>query len=71
MGAPPDLRLVNAATEQDAAAVRALLREGVDVNARRADGATALLYAAHWNDVEMIDLLLKAGASVNAAEITV
>jgi uncharacterized protein len=71
MGAPPDLRLVNAAAEQDAAAVRALLREGVDVNARRADGATALLYAAHWNDVEMIDLLLKAGASVNAAEITV
>ena len=68
MAAGPDLRLVNAAAAQDKAAVRALLKEGVDVNAARADGATALLWAAHWDDLETVDLLLGAGATVNAAE---
>ena len=66
--AEPDLRLVGAAAEQDRAAVRALLREGVDVDSARADGVTALLWAAHWDDREMVDLLLDAGADVNGAE---
>ena len=38
------------------------------MNAARADGATALLWAAHWNDLETVDLLLRAGAKVNAAD---
>ena len=63
-----DLRLVGAAAAQDAQAVRALLHEGVDVHARRADGATALLWAAHWDDLETVGLLLEAGADVNAAD---
>jgi ankyrin repeat protein len=63
-----DVRLVTAAAEQDKATIRALLKKGVDVNARRADGATALLWAAHWTDLETVDLLLKAGANVNAAD---
>ncbi len=66
--AGPDLRLVTAAAEQDKAAVRALLKQGVDVNTARADGATALLWAAHWDDLETVDLLLRAGANVNAAD---
>ena len=66
--AQPDLRLVAAAKTQDAAAVRALLDEGVDVTAARADGVTALLWAAHWDDVETVELLLRAGAEVDAAE---
>ena len=48
--------------------MRALLDEGVDANAARADGVTALLWAAHWNDVETSELLLHAGADVDAAE---
>jgi ankyrin repeat protein len=68
IAAGPDLRLVNAAAEQDTVAVRALLKQGVDVNAARADGATALLWAAHFNDRETVDLLLGAGAKVNAAD---
>ena len=44
------------------------LKQGVDVNAARADGATALLWAAHWDDLETVDLLLDAGAKVNAAD---
>src|SRR5437763_792096 len=66
--AAADLRLVTAAAEQDKAAIRALLKQGVDVNARRVDGATALLWAVHFNDQETIDLLLRAGANVNAAD---
>ena len=45
-----------------------LINARVDVNAARADGATALLWAAHWNDLEIVDLLLAARANVNAAD---
>ena len=63
-----DLRLVAAAAAQDAQAVRALLDEGVDVDARRADGATAILWAAHRDALRTVRLLLQAGADVNAAD---
>jgi ankyrin repeat protein len=66
--AAPDLRLVNAAAAQDKAAIRTLLKQRVDVNAKRADGATALLWAVHFNDLETVDLLIKAGADVNASD---
>src|SRR5260370_32621195 len=41
--AGPDLRLINAVAEQDKTAIRALVKQGVDVNAPRADAVTALL----------------------------
>lgn len=59
--------LVDAAKNQDAKTVRALLAQKADVNARSSDGSTALLWAAHWNDLETADLLTKAGADANAA----
>ena len=40
-----DMRLVTAAAGQNTLAIQTLLAEGVDVNTRRADGATALLWA--------------------------
>ena len=64
----PDLRLVDAVAERDHAAVRALLDEGVDVNARRADGVTALLWAAYSDDVEIAERLIAAGSDVDAAD---
>ncbi len=64
----PDLRLVAAAARQDAAAVRALIDEGVDVDARRSDGVTALLWAAHRDDVATAGLLLAAGADPDSAD---
>ena len=62
-----DLPLVNAAKNQDKAVVRALLKERVDVNQPEPDGTTALAWAAHWDDLELADLLIGADAHVNAA----
>ena len=66
--ADADVRLVTAASQQDWRAVRALVRERIDVNQSRADRATALLWAAHWDNREIVELLLRAGANVNAAD---
>ena len=63
-----DLRLVSAAAKQDLQTVRALIEQGIDVNTARADGATALLWAAHWDDPDAAAVLLAAGANVNAAD---
>ena len=60
-----EVRLVEAAKNQDKDAVRALVQQRVDVNARQPDGATALHWAAHWDDVQTAALLLGAGANPN------
>src|SRR5262245_49124969 len=65
--ADPDRRLPDAARKQDRAAIRAFLREGADVNGRHPDGATALHWATHWDDIQTVKLLVGAGADVNAA----
>lgn len=64
---PPDVRLVQAARTRDIVAVRALLGQHVNVDTPQADGATALHWAAHWNDLEMIDALVAASANANVA----
>jgi ankyrin repeat protein len=61
-----DLRLVTAMRNQDVAAARTLLSEGVGVNVQDSDTATALHWAAHWNDAEAARMLLDAGAEPNA-----
>jgi uncharacterized protein len=65
--APVDPRIADAMARQDRAAVRTLAAQHADVNAPQADGATALQWAAHWDDLEMADLLIRAGANVNVA----
>lgn len=67
VAAAADLRLVDAVQRQDRTAVRALLKERVDVNTPQPDGATALAWAAHWDDLETADMLIRAGADVDAA----
>jgi len=59
--------LVEAARNQDQKAVRTLLAQKADINARSTDGSTALLWLAHWNDLDTANLLLGAGADANAA----
>ena len=58
--------LVAAARAQDLAALRALLRDTVNVDQGAADGTTALHWAAHHNDIQAIDLLLGARAVPDA-----
>ena len=61
------LRLVEAVENKDTAVVRSLLNQHVDVNTPQEDGATALAWAAHWDDLEIAELLIRAGAKVSAA----
>jgi len=60
-------RVADAAMKSDTAAVRALIQQKADVNAAQVDGATALHWAVHRDNVEMADALVKAGADVKAA----
>ncbi len=60
-----NLSLVEAVKSRDQAAARALLRERADVNAPEPDGATALHWAVHWDDLDTAQMLIEAGAKVN------
>jgi len=42
-----------------------MISKGVDVNAAAPDGTTALHWAVHRDDVDLVDRLLKAGAKAN------
>jgi ankyrin repeat protein len=57
--------LSEAARKGDAAAVRKLLDEGVDVNTKYRYNRTALSYAADRGHVAVVKLLLERGADIN------
>ena len=59
--------LADAVQARDAEAFARLLGQGVDVNGRQGDGATALSWAAHWDDHDVAERLIRAGADANAA----
>lgn len=63
-----DTQLLNAAQRGDASAVRRLLDEGANVDARDARRRTALLVATHANEVATAKVLIEAGADVNAKD---
>lgn len=67
--APIDLRLIQAVKNRDVESVRGLLtpRPVIDVNAAQGDGATALHWAAHRDDLAIADLLIRSGARANVA----
>src|SRR5262249_3739342 len=74
-GRPGDLRkatpitadLVTAIRNADAQAVRKLLENGADVNARDADGNTPLILASFYASPQCVELLIAKGADVKAA----
>src|SRR5262245_40841074 len=59
--------LADAAMKGNKDAVRALLQKKVDVKAPQVDGATALHWAVRQDDVEIADLLIRAGANASTA----
>ena len=60
-----DLTLIEAVKQGNQKAVRDLLGSA-DINAAEGDGASALHWAAHRNDVTIAELLLRAGSHVDA-----
>jgi ankyrin repeat protein len=58
-----DARLVEAEKKADKPEVLSLLRSHAPVDAKAVDGATALHWAAYWDDLETARLLLQAGAT--------
>ena len=67
LAAESDSPLAEAAMKRDAAAVRALLAQRVDVNAPGNDGTPALHWAVRTDELEMARLLLGAGADPKQA----
>ena len=65
-GVPPEAPVADAAMRGDLDGVRALLRDGMDVNAAQGDGMTALHWAAERGDVEMANVLVYGGALLEA-----
>lgn len=62
-----DDQLALAAKRDDTIAVKALLKRKVRPDVAQPDGATALHWAAHWDNLEMAEALIGAGAPVNVA----
>jgi ankyrin repeat protein len=65
-GTATDSAVADAASRADLAAVRALLKQGADVNAAQGDGMSALHWAARKGDPQLMAVLLQAGAAVAA-----
>jgi ankyrin repeat protein len=62
--------IADAAQNGNRAAVQKLILQKTDVNAPQVDGATALHWAVYRQDLELADLLIRAGANVKAANRT-
>jgi ankyrin repeat protein len=62
-----DMRVADAAMQNDVAAVRRLVEQGADVNGAHGDGRTALHWAAERGYAAVAEVLLEAGASPAAA----
>ncbi len=60
--------LIQAAMNDDAVAVRALIQQKADINATAPDGTTALHYAVRSNDLPMVEALLAAGADAKVRD---
>jgi ankyrin repeat protein len=63
---PPETPVADAARRGDLDAVRRLVETGADVNTPHGDGMTALHWAAENGDVEIVEVLIYAGAHLEA-----
>jgi ankyrin repeat protein len=63
--AAPEGTLIHAAENKRHDEALKLLAAGADARARDVDGTTALHWAAHYGNAELVDRLIRAGAEVN------
>ncbi len=56
----------DATERRDGAALRKLVNQHARINDPQPDGTTALHWAAHWNELDSFNLLLRAGADPKA-----
>jgi ankyrin repeat protein len=70
LSAATDTRVIDAVKARSVDRVRALIKERADINARQGDGASALHWAVHLDEAEVVGLLLSAGAKADAADDT-
>jgi ankyrin repeat protein len=68
VSAQSDTRIADAAMKRDAAAVRALIDQKVDVNAPGRDGTPALQWVVRVDDLDSARLLVRAGADAKRAD---
>jgi uncharacterized protein len=66
LAASNDGRLADAVKSRDMDYAKVLLAQPLDVNAPQQDGSTALHWAVHYGDSDLVDRLIHAGANVNA-----
>jgi uncharacterized protein len=66
-GLAPDLRVIDAARQDDKAALTTLIEKHADVNAMQPDGTTALHWVVRAGDIESAAALLRAGAGAGTA----
>jgi len=59
--------VADAAAAGDTDTVRELIADGADINLPANDGATALLWATYYQDIEMVTALLASGADPDMA----
>ena len=60
--------LLRAAQSNDATVALAAIEDGVDVNAKAADGTTALHWAVYNDNLALVERLIAAGADVDGGE---
>jgi ankyrin repeat protein len=70
VAAAGDLRLIDAVRTKNTERVRTLIADRVNVNATQGDGATALHWAVHLDDLSIVDTLIRAGARADVADDT-
>lgn len=66
-GAGSGAPLADAVERMDRSRIRTLLKQRVDVDTPQIDGMTALHWATYQDDLEIAELLVRAGANVKAA----
>ena len=62
-----DAPVADASQSRDTEVLRVLLADGADVDAPQPDGATALHWAAHWDDLPTATALIAAGGAAGIA----